>query len=225
MTSHALPDPTTGDDRPRRLEADARREQILSCAVDLFGERPYDDVSTVDVARAAGVTRGLLHHYFGTKRGLYIEVVRRMLDLTRIDLVAATLATPGSPGTRTPSVRRRAEKGVDHFLDAVSQHGRTFVAVSRAEGIGRDPEVSEILARADDLSAAAVIAALGLPDPGRDSPEYAVVRSYLELVKGATREWVRDATLTRAEVRTLLVESLVTITKTVIPAITSARAS
>ena len=32
-----------------------------------------------DVAREAGVTRGLLHHYFGTKRELYLEVVRCMV--------------------------------------------------------------------------------------------------------------------------------------------------
>ncbi|MCX6400006.1 MAG: helix-turn-helix domain containing protein [Propionibacteriales bacterium] len=204
----------TVDDQPRRLGADARRDQILDCAVRLFGERPYDDVGTSDIAQEAGVTRGLLHHYFGTKRGLYVEVVKRMLDATRIDLVAAEMA---SPGRGRASVRRRAERGVDHFLDAVEAHGKTFVAVSHAEGIGTDPEVGEILARADDLSAKAMLSALGLPDPGRESEEYAVMRSYLQLVKGATREWQRDRTLRRDQVRRLLVETITTITMQVLP--------
>ena len=62
--------------RRRRLEPDARREQILSVAVRLFGERGYAAVSTGDVAAGAGVARGLVNHYFGTKKELYLEVVR-----------------------------------------------------------------------------------------------------------------------------------------------------
>jgi AcrR family transcriptional regulator len=40
--------------------------------------------STFDhVAREAGVSRGLLHYYFGTKERLLVEVVRRESDVTR----------------------------------------------------------------------------------------------------------------------------------------------
>ncbi|HZY75057.1 MAG TPA: helix-turn-helix domain-containing protein, partial [Jatrophihabitantaceae bacterium] len=67
--------------RWRRLGPDERREQILDCAVRLFGERPYAAVSTTDIARAAGVARGLLNHYFGTKRDLYLEVVKAMVQM------------------------------------------------------------------------------------------------------------------------------------------------
>ncbi len=38
-------------------------------------------MSTTELAELAGVTRGVVHHYFGTKRGLYLEVVRRMVLL------------------------------------------------------------------------------------------------------------------------------------------------
>lgn len=65
--------------RWQRLTHDERRAQILDCARRLFSERQYDAVSTIEVAREAGVTRGLLHHYFGTKRELYLEVVRTLL--------------------------------------------------------------------------------------------------------------------------------------------------
>ena len=41
----------------RRLEPDARREQILSVAVRLFGERGYADVSTGDIAAGAEIGR------------------------------------------------------------------------------------------------------------------------------------------------------------------------
>jgi AcrR family transcriptional regulator len=190
--------------RFRRLEADARREQILACAVQLFGERPYADVSTTDIARAAGVARGLLNHYFGTKRELYLEVVRQMVQLPGID---ATIVSTGS-------LRTRVERSVDWFLDTVGVHGKTFVAVTGAGGIGDDPEIEQILAAADDFAARKVLEAVGITARQR---QRAVVRSYGGLVKAAVREWVRDGTLTRAEVHLLLSESLITIVRSVLP--------
>lgn len=45
--------------------------------------------STFDhVAREAGVSRGLLHYYFGTKEALLVEVVRRDCDLQMLRLDA-----------------------------------------------------------------------------------------------------------------------------------------
>jgi AcrR family transcriptional regulator len=46
--------------------------------------------STFDhVAREAGVSRGLLHYYFGTKERLLVEVVRRECDVSRDQLERA----------------------------------------------------------------------------------------------------------------------------------------
>jgi AcrR family transcriptional regulator len=48
--------------------------------------------STFDhVAREAGVSRGLLHYYFGTKERLLVEVVRRDCDI-RMDILDAALS-------------------------------------------------------------------------------------------------------------------------------------
>jgi AcrR family transcriptional regulator len=48
--------------------------------------------STFDhVAREAGVSRGLLHYYFGTKERLLVEVVRRDSDI-RMEILDAALA-------------------------------------------------------------------------------------------------------------------------------------
>src|SRR4051794_43082 len=138
--------------RWRRLEPDARREQILECAVRLFGERPYASVSTTDIAREAGVARGLLNHYFGTKRDLYLEVVRALVTLPEMDEAEAG----------TGSLRKRVQRSVDWFLDTVSVHAKTFVAVTGAEGVGDDPEIERILAEADDTAARKVLEMVGL---------------------------------------------------------------
>lgn len=185
--------------RGRRLEPDERREQILRCAIRLFGERPFAAVSTTEIAAQAGVARGLVNHYFGTKRELYLVVVRRMLRVP--DGAAARL--PVGP------LRARVEASVDWFLDSVSPHGRTWVAVIGTEGVGSDPDVEAILAEADEIAVDHVLAAVGLEDhgPGHEQRR-AVIRAYGALVKAATREWLVRGTLSRDELRLLLADSL-----------------
>ena len=196
--------------RWRRLEADARREQILDCAVRLFGERPYAAVSTVDIAAQAGVARGLINHYFGTKRELYLAVVRRMVLLPD-----AGDALP-SGGT----LDERVERSVEWFLDTVSAHGKTFVAVIGAEGVGADPEIERILAEADDQAARAVLARLGMTDGSAGAyseSARAAIRAYGGLAKAAVREWLRDGTLSREQVHRLLADVLRTVVRDVLP--------
>lgn len=197
--------------RVRRLEPDARREEILGCAIRLFGERLYADVSTTELAEAAGVTRGLIHHYFGTKRGLYLEVVRAMVLVPNIDEAIRS----------TGSMKQRVERSVDWFLDTVAGHGRTYVAVTGPEGIAGDPEVERILVAADDIAARKILQALGFgSDNDEQSPERAVLRAYCQLAKGTVREWLRSEALTREQAHLLLTDSLLTIVRSVLPAIT-----
>jgi AcrR family transcriptional regulator len=191
--------------RRRRLEPDARREQILECAVRLFGERPYASVSTTDIAREAGVARGLLNHYFGTKRDLYLEVVRAMVVLPEMADARAG----------TGSLRARVQRSVDWFLDTVSVHAKTFVAVTGAEGVGDDPEIERILADADDVAARKVLEMVGIS--ADVAAHRAVIRAFGGLVKAAVREWVREETLTRDQVKLLLSQALITIVKDVLP--------
>lgn len=183
----------------QRLEPDARREQILAAALELFGERPYAAVSTAELARAAGVTRGLLHHYFGTKRALYVEVVRQMLIVPRMSL----------PEGVADTLEDRVDACVDWLLDLVARHGRTFVAVSGAEGVGDDPEIERLLAEADDKAGQRMLTLIGL-DPGTvASPRVrAIGRAYAAFAKGAIREWVREGSLTRADVHSVLASAL-----------------
>jgi len=190
--------------RGRRLEPDARREQLLQCAIQLFGEKPYAEVSTTDIAAAAGIARGLLNHYFGTKRDLYLEVVRRLVAVPEVD----GLLLKGS-------TRARIDVGVGWFLDAVSLHGRTFLAVTGAGGIGDDPEIEAILDAADDLAARRVLEVVGLD--ADDEASRAAIRAYGGLAKAAVREWQRSGALSRDDVHLLLTRALYTIVRDVLP--------
>lgn len=194
--------------RTRRLEPDARRQQILRCAVRLFGERPYASVSTTELAEAADVTRGLIHHYFGTKRGLYLEVVRSMLIVSEFAEVAPA----------TGPLEERVDRAVGWLLNSIRPHARTFVAVSGAKGVGDDPEVEALLAEADDVAATQMLSIIGVPaDATGAERRQAMIRAYGGLVKASMREVVRGGALSEADARAVLGATLLTIVRDVFP--------
>ena len=125
-----------GQRRPRvRLDNDARRAQLLLLAKKSFSDRSYDDVSIDDLAREARISKGLLYHYFPTKRDLYVAGLREIAD-ELVDRVHAV------PVDLPPAERVRA--GLDAYLDHISQHARAFVSLMRG-GIGSDPEVASVI--------------------------------------------------------------------------------
>lgn len=196
--------------RWRRLEPDERKEQIFACAARLFGERPYSSVSTSDIATEAGVARGLINHYFGTKRELYLAVIRRALTVPRL----AVDILPEGP------LELRADVAIAWFLDMVTSQEKMWLAAIAPEGIGRDLEVERILEEADRESADRVLEAVGLSPESEHAAELnALVRAFGGMVKAAGREWLVRGSLNREQVHLLLSKSLVTLVGEVFPQI------
>jgi AcrR family transcriptional regulator len=195
----------TAAPRWRRLEPDERREQILTCAMRLFGERPYAAVSTTELAAQAGVARGLINHYFGTKRDLYLEVVHRMVTIPRF----AVEQLPDG------SLEDRVTAAVDWFLDGVARNSKAWLAATGE--VGRDPEVERIMAEADETAADRVLEATGLGEAAAHRELRAMVRSYGGMVRSAAREWLVRKDLTRAQVQILLSTTLLALIRDAAP--------
>ena len=58
-----------------RMPADARREQILQTAVNLFAQRGFKGTTTKEIAKAAGVSEAIIFRHFATKDELYAAIV------------------------------------------------------------------------------------------------------------------------------------------------------
>jgi AcrR family transcriptional regulator len=192
----------------RRLDPDARRAEILDAALRVYAERPYAEVSTSELAREAGVARGLLNHYFGTKRDLYLEALRLLLTI------------PEEAATDLPGHTRaeRAGAAVDWFLDTVSTRRGLWLSVG-VGGAGGDAEVDAVIEEADETAADRVITALvpgrdAAADPVADEVLRARVRAFFGLVRAASREWLVRGSLDRDGVRDLLVTTLVALLPT-----------
>lgn len=193
--------------RRRRLEPDQRRAQILAEAIEMFGERPYAAVSTAELAQRSGVARGLINHYFGNKRDLYLAVVRRMVTLPKLDAVTVPVGEDDE----------RIEASVRWLLDTISEHGNTWVKVTSHEGVGDDPEVQQILDAADDAAAERLLVMIGRSGSVHSETMRAMVRGYGGLVKTAGREWITRGTLSREQVHRLLADMLRTLVTDTLP--------
>src|SRR5512132_277597 len=65
--------------RPRRRAARDSRAAIFRAAAREFSDRGYDAAGTDRIAARARVNKAMLYYHFGSKRGLYLEVVRDMV--------------------------------------------------------------------------------------------------------------------------------------------------
>lgn len=187
--------------RRTRLEADDRRDQIVEAAKRLFADRPYDSVSTGDIATASGTTRTNIHYHFVTKRELYLEIVRRYATVPN-DLVPPAF----------DSIKSELVEGVlSRWLDATEKDPDTFLALVHGSS-STDPIVNRVLADSTHAWETRLSYAAGLD---RDNAAHsAMVRSYQAMALLAATELVRG-NLTKSAVLEMLTNSLITIATTV----------
>ena len=196
-----------GAGRPRvRMDYEERRQQILDAAMRLFRQRPYSQVSVSDIAAEAGVAKGLLHHYFESKRELYLEVVRT---------VAGMVAVPVDDGTADAA--GTWERTVDGFLSIVGDRPDLWLSAVTVGGAETDDEVASILDDSREVVADQTLEALGLGDRADEPALRALVRAYGGFVQELTVEWLGRKRVGEQQVRAAMVAALPLLLEQVLP--------
>jgi AcrR family transcriptional regulator len=187
--------------RPLTSErAGERRLQLIAAALEVFGDRDYDEVSVDEVAEAAGVSHGLVFQYFGSKKGLYVACLQPLIETFRARI---------EPDPDLPPVERLRE-GLRNFADAISEHpagyrnlmtrGISFSEVREAldrarswrvdrlaEGMGLDPKVPVVRVGVRAWTSyveAAMLTWLELREPDRDDLVEMLVRALVATAEG-----------------------------------------
>jgi AcrR family transcriptional regulator len=186
--------PTSKPASARRLGVDERRTQLVELGRRLFTERPYDALSIDEIARAAGISRGLLYHYFPSKRDFYVAVVgdaaQRLLETTKL-----------RPGLAPPE---QAVERIDAYLDFVEGNAGPFVTLLRG-GVGTDREVAAIVDGTREALVTSVLDTLGVAE----RPVFRIaMRGWVGLVEAVSLEWIERRRIPRDTVRTLLLGTL-----------------
>lgn len=191
---------STNPNSPSRMDGLARREQILGVAVQLFEQRSFAEVSTGDIAEAAGVARPLIHHYFGTKRELYLEAVRRIAYLP-------PFAFRGLPPPE--SVEVTAQAVVDYWISVVTRHSRLWLATINLADRS-DEDVARIVGASDEETARRVIDCFDLDlSADQHARMLALLLAYAAMVKEISRQWLVAKEIEVADVRATLTTMLI----------------
>jgi AcrR family transcriptional regulator len=203
----------TEDSPPRfsRLAPDARRDEILAAARTVVVEQGFSGASTSAVAERAGVTRGLVHHYFGNKRDLFLAV---LADLTASVPAAVRTDLPEMP------LDELVESNAVAFLDAFGHNREVWRALLGAEGIG-DPEVTELMDGMRDR----IVERMAVNwAEGREPTEELrlVLRVFVGAGETVATEWALRGRATRDQAEALLLGTLRAMVRDVLPGVPAA---
>jgi|HigsolmetaAR206D_1030411.scaffolds.fasta_scaffold03774_8 AcrR family transcriptional regulator len=161
----------------RQAAAQQTRQRLLAVATDLFSRRPYAEVTVGDIARAAGVSQGLLAHHFANKHGVYVATLRE----ARRNLGTLADTDPDLPPGERLRVHWRQHFG---YLAAHPELALNLI-LARA---GTPEAVAEFeAARCEGIRDTCLL--LGL-DP--EQPAVAMLmRAFSESIDRLTVEWLR----------------------------------
>jgi AcrR family transcriptional regulator len=186
-----------------RLDPRLRREQLLDLGVEQLSVRRLDDLSIDTLAEVAGISRGLLYHYFSNKRDFHLAVLRRMAD----QVIAITAPVDDL------APLEQLVRSLEAFVDFVSTNHESYVSFVRAAAAG-DEEFHRIYedARAAltdrifDQAGGDVLAEFGIVD----SPAVRLmVRGWSASVEDIVLSWLDDDRgISKSQVLEMLAASL-----------------
>jgi AcrR family transcriptional regulator len=169
-----------------RMSPESRREQLLDLGARLLSTRTLDEISIELLAEEAGISRGLLYHYFGSLREFHVAVVRRAVE----DIYAITAPRDIDDPLEQLTV------SVGAYLDYVATNYTGYVSLIRAAAGGneelqtiyRDARRS-LTDRIFEIASPGQLAALGV----LDSPATRMLLdAWAAMVETAVVAWVAD---------------------------------
>ncbi len=181
--------------RPRtRLSTTARRRQLLELGLEAFGSQPYDEVSIEAIAATAGISHGLVFHYFATKRDYYLEVLRAAAS----ELISAALAGPGE------NALARLHAGLSTYFEFVERRAGPYRALLRG-GVGSDRSAAAIVDATRAQFVAAIhrdLVALGVDD---DEELRVAMYGWVGFVEAIALQWIEPGRKRRRITRARIV--------------------
>ena len=178
-----------------RLSVDERRARLIEVGKQVFSERPYDEVSTGEIAKLAGVSAGLPYHYFKNKRGFYVETVRAVSN----EITDAMVLEEDIDVTEAVGM------ALETFVDFVSENLPLYRSVILG-GVGADEDVRAI---ADRVRSVTILRVLERVDVGELPAALRMrLRGWLGFVESAVLHWVENQDVPRTELLRALTETL-----------------
>ena len=175
----------------RRLKPAQRRDQLLDVAVELAAGRDLASVSVSEIAARAGVSEGLLYHYFPNKDALLLAAVHRAAEAMTRALDVAARAEPMAA----------LHAGLAAYLDHVQADPTGWRALLQA----RTGPTAEVADAVEQHGRALTLELLGINQPS--SAVIAALDGWAALEREVCLRWLDHPDLSRAAVEDLLLTS------------------
>jgi AcrR family transcriptional regulator len=175
----------------RRLQVDDRRRQLLDAGAELFAEHAFEEISMRQIAKAAGVSKPLLYHYFPSKIDLFkAAVAEKAEELER-------LITPSREG----SPLERLAESLDAYLAWIEENAQTWAKLMQSAAML--PEARELLEGFRQQTMDLVLAELTKRRKARPALR-AAIKGWLGYMDAAILDWTQNQDLPREQLRELL---------------------
>lgn len=128
---------------PRPSNTEERRQQIVDGLLRVMAERGYERASVGEIAKAAGLSPGLVHYHFSDKQEILLVLVEQLASRARIRVTTRLARVKGD------DARAKVEAFLDAYLATGGDSAPTAVAswvTISAEAI-RQPEVRAVYER------------------------------------------------------------------------------
>lgn len=182
-----------------RLTPEQRRAQLLDLGVRLLATRSLDELSIDLLAEEAGISRGLLYHYFGNKHAFHEAVVRHAAD----DLIAQTAPPVGGEPAE------RLLVSVTAYVDYVVANHEGYVSLVKGAAGGNET-LREIYEEARSALTDRIFREDARGELMPDTPaSRLLVRGWSAMAEEVVLSWVADpAGVSREELLAVLAASL-----------------
>ncbi|WP_330250087.1 TetR/AcrR family transcriptional regulator [Nocardia sp. NBC_00565] len=195
-----------------RLSPEERRTQLITLGTKMLGERAIEDISITEIAEAAGISRGLLFHYFPTKQDFQSAIVRQ---------ANAELLERVAPD-RSLGVFEMLRDSIERYIDYVSENRNSYVSLLRGPA-SVTPELVPLVDQTRDAIIGIILTEAPVPIDDAERPRLTLaMRGWIAFVEETTLTWLRNETIIRAQLVDLLVESLLALALSLNPALAAA---
>ena len=177
----------------RRLTFEQRREHLLDAVSTLAADTDIEALSVQELAAHAGVSEGLLYHYFPTKQALILAAVRRAADGLMAALTEAT-SVEGSPEIRLAA-------GLCAYLDHVEAEPVGWRAALRARG----GELAQVNVEVEEFVQKLILDALGVKAPSQAM--LLALAAWSALEREACLRWLEHPDIPRQTIEDVLFSS------------------
>jgi len=175
-----------------RLQVDERRRQLLEAGAALFAEHSYEEISMRDIARAAGVSKPLLYHYFPSKIDLFkAAVAEKANELQRV----IEPAGEGSPF-------EQLSHSLDAYLAWIEANAHTWSKL--VQSAAALPEARDLVEGFRQRTMNMALARLTHDDTPRPALRTAI-KGWLGYMDAAILDWTQTGDLRRDQLVDLLI--------------------